>query len=127
MPPSCRGRSSTAPTAHCTERFVGGASGLGVLFVLDPAGPTPPPAADTVAVTVARYRASNKLLTVQATSSSATATLKAYVTATGVRIGTLTNNGGGSYSATFSWPSNPKNITVRSSLGGSASRAVAIR
>jgi uncharacterized repeat protein (TIGR03803 family) len=88
---------------------------------------TPPATADTVAITVAQYRLSSKKLSVQATSTSATATLTVYVTATGQRIGTLANNGGGKYSAQFSWPSNPQNITVRSSLGGSATRAVTTR
>jgi hypothetical protein len=38
---------------------------------------------------------------------------------------TLTNNGGGRYSRTFSNVStNPQNINVGSSLGGSASRVV---
>jgi hypothetical protein len=85
---------------------------------------TPPAIADTVAITLAQYRASGKTLSVQATSTSATATLTVYVTATGQPIGTLANNGGGKYSAQFSWPSNPQNITVRSSLGGSATKAV---
>jgi uncharacterized repeat protein (TIGR03803 family) len=84
----------------------------------------PPVTADTVAITLAQYRSSRKLLSVQATSTSATATLTTYVTATGQRIGTLANKGEGNYSGQFSWPSNPQNITVRSSLGGSATKAV---
>jgi hypothetical protein len=47
-----------------------------------------------------------------------------YVTGTNQLIGTLTNLGGGKYGGQFTWPSNPQNVTVRSSLGGSASRAV---
>ena len=81
----------------------------------------PPATTDTVAITLAQYRLSRKRLSVQATSTSATATLKVYVTATGQLIGTLTNNGGGKYSGTFKWPTNPLNITIKSSLGGSAS------
>jgi uncharacterized repeat protein (TIGR03803 family) len=84
----------------------------------------PPATADAVAILVAQYRASWKKLSVQATSTSATAMLTAYVTATSQRIGTLANNGGGNYSGQFSWPSNPQKITVRSSLGGSATKAV---
>jgi hypothetical protein len=49
------------------------------------------------------------------------------VTATGQLIGTLTNEGGGKYAGQFTWSSNPQNITVRSSLGGSASRAVILK
>jgi hypothetical protein len=82
--------------------------------------------ADTVTITMAQYRLSTKKLSVQATSTSATATLKVYVTATGQLIGTLKNNGG-KYSGQFSWPSNPQNITVQSSLGGSATKAVTVK
>ena len=83
--------------------------------------------ADTVAITLAQYRSLKKQLSVQATSTSATATLKAYVTPTGQLIGTVNNNGGGKYSGQFSWPNNPQNITVRSSLGGSDTHAVTTR
>lgn len=86
----------------------------------------PPVTADTVAITLAQYRLSTKKLSVQATSTSATATLKVYVTATGQLIGTLTNNGG-KYSGQFKWPTNPQNITVKSSLGGSSSATVTVR
>jgi uncharacterized repeat protein (TIGR03803 family) len=82
----------------------------------------PPVTSDTVAITLAQF--AKKKISVQTTSTSATATLKAYVTATGQLIGTLANNSGGKYSGLFSWPSNPQNITVRSSLGGSAAKAV---
>ncbi|MGH9931202.1 MAG: SBBP repeat-containing protein, partial [Pyrinomonadaceae bacterium] len=82
---------------------------------------------DTVAVQRAEYVRSKKVLRVDATSTDATATLKVYVTATGALIGTLKNNGSGSYSGAFSWPVNPQNITVRSSLGGTATRDVTVR
>jgi Beta-propeller repeat len=86
----------------------------------------PPATADTVAITLADYRLSSKRLSAQATSTNATATLRVYVTATGQLIGTLTNNGG-MYSGQFKWPTNPQNITVRSSLGGSSSATVTVR
>ena len=85
-----------------------------------------PATADTVAITLAQYRLSTKKLSIQATSTNATATLKVYITATGQLIGTLTNNGG-NYSGQFKWPTNPQNITVRSSLGGSSSAIVTVR
>jgi hypothetical protein len=81
---------------------------------------------DTVAITLAEYRLSSKRLSVQATSTNAAATLRVYVTATGQLIGTLTNNAG-TYSGQFKWITNPQNITVRSSLGGSASAIVTVR
>jgi uncharacterized repeat protein (TIGR01451 family) len=84
-----------------------------------------PVSADTVTITLAQYRASSKRLSVQATSTNATATLQVYITATGQLIGTLTNNGG-TYSGQFKWLTNPQNITVRSSLGGSSSAIVTV-
>ncbi len=87
----------------------------------------PQATADTVAITLAQYRFISRKLSVQATSTSANATLTTYVTASGKLIGTLTNNGGGNYSGQFSSSSNPRNITVRSSLGGSATKAVTTR
>jgi hypothetical protein len=86
----------------------------------------PPATADTVAIKLAQYRLSTKKLSVQATSTSATATLKVYVTATGQLIGTLTNNSG-KYSGQFKWPTNPQKITVKSSLGGSSLATVTVK
>jgi len=59
---------------------------------------------------------------VEATSSNSAATLKAYVTSSGVLIGTLS---GGRLE--INWSANPVNVTVRSSAGGSASRAVTVK
>jgi hypothetical protein len=79
---------------------------------------------DTVSVTRAEYRRDKQELRVEATSTSSSATLRAYVTSSGALIGTLSNLGGGKYGATLRWSTNPQNVTVRSSLGGSASRTV---
>jgi hypothetical protein len=86
-------------------------------------GAAPAPS-DTVSVTRVEYEAANRELRVEATSTSSSATLRAYVNATGELIGTLSNNGGGRYSGQFTWPTNPQTILVRSSLGGSATRTV---
>lgn len=89
---------------------------------------SPPPAADTVAVQRAEYDSSKRTLTVEATSSSATATLRVFRTSTDALIGTLSNQGGGRYRATISNVNeNPGNITVKSSLGGSAARNVTVK
>lgn len=86
---------------------------------------TPAPAqTDTVAIQKAEYNGSKRQLTVQATSTSQTATLRVSVTATGQVIGTLSNRGGGRYDGTFTLTTNPQNVTVTSSLNGRASRAV---
>lgn len=84
-------------------------------------------AVDSIAIQRAEYQRSRNLLRVDATSTAPTATLRVYVTASGALMGTLTNNGAGSFSGRLSWPTNPRNITVRSSLGGSASSAVTLR
>ncbi len=94
--------------------------------------PTPtrtpaPPAADTVAVQVAEYASGNRQLRVEATSSNASAAVNVYVTSTNTLIGTLQNDGGGRYRGDFALSSNPQTITVRSSLGGSATRTVTVK
>ncbi len=84
------------------------------------------PAGDTVRITRALYRTSQGTLLVDATSSGSNAVLKVYDTATGALIGTLTLKGT-TYSGTFPLPAAPQNVTVRSSLGGSATSAVSVR
>jgi hypothetical protein len=42
-------------------------------------------------------------------------------------IGTLKNNGGGRFTGQLAWPTNPNNITVRSSFDGFATRAVTLK
>ncbi|HKP05478.1 MAG TPA: VCBS repeat-containing protein [Chthoniobacterales bacterium] len=90
--------------------------------------PTPPTTApDAVSITRAEYESAKSTLRVEASSSKSTATLQVFVTSTNQLIGTLTNNGGGKYSGAFALSTNPQNITVRSNLGGSASRAVQLK
>ena len=85
---------------------------------------TPPPTTDRISITRAEYTVSKKELRVEATSSNTAATLKVYATSTNALIGALTNNGGGKYSGQFNVASNPQNITVKSSDGGGATKAV---
>ena len=89
--------------------------------------PTPSPTVDTINIQRAEYQQSRQSLRVDATGSNPAATLRVYVTATGAFVGTLRNNGNGRYSASLAWPTNPMNITLRSSLGGSASTAVTLK
>ena len=106
-----------------------GADSRFVFLSVSPAAPPPPPpTADSVSIQIARYTVSKRTLLVEATSTSVTATLRVFNTATGSQIGTLTNQGGGRYRSTFSSiATNPVNITVTSSLGGSASRNVTVK
>ena len=88
---------------------------------------TPTPTAttsDTVTITRAEYSSGSRELRIEATGTNSSAVLRVYVTSTNVLIGTLSNSGGGRYGGRFTWPSNPQNVTVRSSLGGSASSNV---
>jgi Beta-propeller repeat len=92
--------------------------------------PTPTPPAtpgDTITIRRAEYDRGKRLLRVDATSNQPTAELRVYVTATTTFIGTLNSNGRGSYSGVFSWQTNPQNITVRSSFGGSRSAVVKVK
>lgn len=77
---------------------------------------------DTVSIARAQYDAGKRVLRVEATSSAANATLRAYVTSTDTLIGTLSAGRGN-----FSIAANPQNITVRSTLGGSATRTVSTK
>src|SRR5215208_1591285 len=89
--------------------------------------PTPAPVVDTIKIQRAEYQQSKRALRVDATGTEPTAMLIVYVTATGDVVGTLKSNGNGRFSASLSWPTYPNDITVRSSLGGSGSSAVALK
>ena len=118
---------TTAVTATTTATISGTFNGVArsATLTINPANaPPPPPAADTVRITRAEFDSGKRALRVEATSTSASATLRVFNTATGAQIGTLSNSGGGQYRGEFSVSSNPQNITVRSSLGGIATRAV---
>jgi len=83
--------------------------------------------ADTVTITLAEYKAADRVLAVEATSTSSSATLQVFDAATNQLIGTLTNNGGGKFSGQFTWPTSPLTITVKSSLGGSMNKLVTLK
>lgn len=100
----------------------GGVTRSAILSVQTSATSTPEPAEDTVSITRAEYDSDKRVLRVEASSSGSGATLRAHVTSTDQLIGTLSGGRG-----EFSWASNPVNITVRSSLGGSASRSVTVK
>ena len=95
------------------------------------ATPSPTAAGDTVTVLSAVYTNGNQVLKVRAQSSIKSTvrnapTLRAYVTSSDTLIGTLSGDIDGSYIGTFSWPTNPQMVTVRSSLGGSGDLAVVV-
>jgi hypothetical protein len=95
------------------------------------ATPSPTPPGDTVTVLSAVYTNGDHLLKARAQSSVKSTvrnapTLRAYVTSSNTLIGALSGDIDGSYIGTFSWPTNPQVITVRSSLGGSGDLPVVI-
>ncbi len=110
-------QSVTTTSTSTIGATLGGATRSAVLTV-NPATQ----ATDSVSVQRAEY--DGESLRVEASSTSSTVTLRVVVTSSGALIGTLSNDGGGRYRGELDWPSNPQNITVTSSGGGSASRAV---
>ncbi|MCA1632945.1 MAG: FG-GAP-like repeat-containing protein [Acidobacteria bacterium] len=118
--------SVTATTSATVSATLGGVTRNAILTI-NPASQPPPSSTDTVTVTRAEYETAKQTLRVEATSTSSTATLQVFRTADGLLIGTLRNDGGGKYGGQFSFSVNPQNITVRSSLGGSATRSVVAR
>ena len=109
---------SVASTASVTISATLNATTRTATLTLNPAP------ADTVRITLAQYETSKRTLRVEATSTRSNATLQVFVTTGGQLIGTLTNNGGGKYTGQFASAANPQNITVKSSAGGTMSKAV---
>jgi hypothetical protein len=125
---------TTSSVTASTSVTISGERGTqrSAVLTVNPAGvspppppPPPPPTADTVAIQLAEF--SSGRLRIEATSTSSSATLRAYVSSTDALIGTLSNDGGGRYRGEFSWPSNPGSVTVKSSLGGTATRTVTVK
>jgi hypothetical protein len=114
----------TVPTTVTISATSGGPTASATLTVTPPAPSLPP---DTVAIKVAEYFVSKGVPSVEATSTSTTALLTVGETTTGNVIGTLTNVGGGIYNGQFNWPVLPQLVTVRSTLGGSATASVAAK
>jgi phage tail tape-measure protein len=105
----------TANTAVAISASMGGISQTSSIIVLAPL--------DTVKVTKAEFTVRNFQLKVEATSTSTASTMTVWNAANGALIGTLANAGGGKYTGAFTRPS-VLSITVKSSLGGSATGAV---
>jgi hypothetical protein len=83
--------------------------------------------ADTVTIQRAQYFSGKRELSVEGMSTRSTAMLEVFVTSSATRIGALTNVGGGNYAGRFTWPVNPQNITVRSTLCGSTTSQLTLR
>lgn len=79
---------------------------------------------DTVTITRAQYTSTRSQLTVNATDTNSSAVLTVSITSSGMVLGPLRGDASGSYSGKFTVATNPVNITVTSSLGGSASAPV---
>jgi hypothetical protein len=106
---------STSSAGSPTITATGGGTSRSAVLTVNAA--PPPPAVDTVTITRAEW--SGGRLRVEARSSGSGATLTVYVTSTGVKLGTIS---GGRFETNTA--SNPGNVTVKSSLGGQASRAI---
>jgi hypothetical protein len=117
---------TTAVTLPTPVTLTANAAGITKSSVLS-VNPPGSPVTDTVAIQRAEYTASKKTLRVEATSSNRTVTMTVSNTATGAVLGTIASKGGGKYESTLSVAINPVNITVKSSGGGSATRAVTVK
>lgn len=114
--------SVTSTTSATVSATLGGSTRSATLTINPPST-----TADRVSITRAEYDSSKRTLRVEATSTRSNATLQVFRTSGGQLIGTLRNEGGGRYSGQFSVSTNPQSITVRSNLGGSATRTVSSR
>ena len=117
---------TTAVSATTTATISGTFNGLtrSASLTINPVNaPPPPPTTDTVRITRAEFDSGKRVLRVEATSTNGSATLQVFNSGSGALIGTLSGSGG-QYRGEFSVSTNPQNITVRSSLGGVATRAV---
>jgi hypothetical protein len=81
------------------------------------------PPSDLVTVTAALFRSSDRTLVVTARSSAASPAVSLEV----VGLGPMADLGGGSYRFAAVGVANPGTVTVRSSLGGAATRPVTVR
>jgi photosystem II stability/assembly factor-like uncharacterized protein len=82
---------------------------------------------DSVAIQTADYSAGKHVLRVDATSTNSVATLSVFESTSRTFIGTLTHYDGSRYRGQFTWPVNPRNITVQSDRCGSATRDVTLK
>ena len=113
--------SVTSPATVTISAILSGATRTATLTINPPAT-----TADTVGIQRAEYESSKRTLRVEATSNRTGATLQVFVTSTGQLIGTLSRNST-QHNGEFNVSVNPQNITVRSSLGGSATRSVVLK
>jgi hypothetical protein len=81
------------------------------------------PPSDVVTLTAALYRSADRTLIVTARSSAASPAVSLQVAG----LGPMADMGAGSYRFAAVGVANPGTVTVRSSLGGSATRAVTVR
>jgi FG-GAP-like repeat len=121
--------STTSVTSTTSAIISGTLNGItrSATLTINPVAAPPPPATDAVRITRAEYESSKRVLRVEATSTNSSARLQVFVTATGQLLGTLSSSGGGQYRGELSTATNPQNITVRSNLGGVATRSVDLR
>jgi hypothetical protein len=109
-------QSVAADTDVAISASMGGATQNGTLTVLAPL--------DSVRITKSQDTVRSFQLKVEATSTSASATLDVWNTSTGAFIGTLSNAGGGKYTGNFTVFQAVVSITVKSSLGGGSTAIV---
>ena len=105
-----------ADTPVSISASLGGVSQTATMTILHPL--------DVVKVTRAEDVVSKFQLRIEATSTSAAATLTVWNAANGALIGTLQNAGGGKYTGQFTVSPAVLNVVLKSSLGGTTTGAV---
>jgi hypothetical protein len=119
---------STAPVTAPVYVWISGTDGTTTSAAS--LGVWPP---DSVSVKLAQYDKAKGQLSIEATTTAcsgcgfSTATLTAFVTATGETIGIVPQIDIGKYKGQLAWPVNPQTITVKSNQGGAATVAVAAK
>lgn len=118
---------TTQVSATTTATVTATLNGTSRSAVLTISSATPTPSVDAVSITRAEYDSAKRTLRLEVTCSRSTSTLQVFITSSNQLVGTLTNNGGGRYSGQFNLTANPQSVTVRSSGGGQATRAVSAK
>jgi hypothetical protein len=119
--------SDTVVTVTATARCCGATGTRSGPLTVTSAAPAP---TDTVTIQRAEWRPGGRggTIRVEARIANPNAILSVYHTASGAFFFTLTNLGNGRYEGSWSKSgSNPRNITVKSNLGGSASANLRVR
>jgi hypothetical protein len=82
---------------------------------------------DSLKITKATFSTSTKVITITATSTNPSAILTVFPASNNQNLGTMVNQGGGSYAFQVGFPSGtPSSVSVKSNLGGSTGQGISV-